>query len=80
MVILEANGRDDWGRKKERCPWGPPGSDAEGRHLVDVLTMWKNMIEDGIWSVDEEGVEGTWRDISAVGSGPSDGERLSRNQ
>ncbi|KAL9606634.1 MAG: hypothetical protein Q9179_000220 [Wetmoreana sp. 5 TL-2023] len=58
VIILEESGRDDWGQRRGRCPWGPTST---GTKLANMLEKWKDSVERGIWRVREESVEGLWR-------------------
>ncbi|KAL8887508.1 MAG: hypothetical protein Q9215_004930 [Flavoplaca cf. flavocitrina] len=57
VVVVEDSGRDDWGQRTERCAWGP----GYPTRLVEMLGMWREMVESGSWGVGAEGVVGWWR-------------------
>lgn len=59
VILLEEDGRDNWGtRMGWRSPWGLA---ANGVKLAEMLGMWRERIESGVWEVGEEGVVGVWR-------------------
>jgi hypothetical protein len=44
------------------CPWNP----SRGLGLVDILRAWKRCVEEGHWTVGEDGVEGGFQDLEGV--------------
>ena len=57
VVVVEESGRDDWGQRRESCPWGP----GYPTRLAEMLGRWKEMVESENWGVGKEGVVGGWR-------------------
>ncbi|MCJ1252012.1 hypothetical protein MMC30_009250 [Trapelia coarctata] len=53
-VVNGEGNREAFEHTPRRCPWGP----GRGAVLAEVLQRWTELIEDGTWGVDENGVTG----------------------
>jgi len=55
VTVVDGEGtREAFEHTPRRCPWGP----GRATVLAEVLQRWTELVEDGTWGVDENGVKG----------------------